>query len=67
MNVIERLLLEDGYSFLLVCVILIFLFLFPQFSGVKENELLIKYNISTRLFILFMLVLTILMHFGLSF
>ena len=67
MNVIERLLLEEGYSFLLVCVILIFLLLFPQFSGVKENKLLIKYNISPRLFILFMLVLTILMHFGLSF
>ncbi len=33
MNVVERLLLEEGYSFLLVCVILIFLFLFPQFSG----------------------------------
>ncbi len=67
MNVIERLLLEEGYSFLLVCVILIFLLLFPQFSGVKENKLLIKYNISPRLFILFMLLLTILMHFGLSF
>lgn len=67
MNVIERLLFQEGYSFLLVCVILIFLLLFPQFSGVKENKLLIKYNISPRLFILFMLLLTILMHFGLSF
>ena len=67
MNVVERLLLEEGYSFLLVCIILIFLLLFPQFSGVKENKLLIKYNISPRLFILFMLLLTILMHFGLSF
>lgn len=67
MNVVDRLLLEEGYSFLLVCVILIFLILFPQFSGVKENKLLIKYNISSRLFILFMLILTILMHFGLGF
>ena len=39
MNVIERLLFEEGYSFLLICVILIFLFLFPQFSGVKENKI----------------------------
>lgn len=67
MNVADRLLLEEGYSFLLVCVILIFLILFPQFSGVKENKLLIKYNISPRLFILFMLILTILMHLGLGF
>ncbi len=67
MNVVERLLLEEGYSFLLVCVILIFLLLFPQFSGMKENKILIKYRISPRLFILFMLILTILMHFGLSF
>ena len=67
MNVIERLLFEEGYSFLLVCVILIFLLLFPQFSGVKENKLLIKYNISPRLFILFMLILTILIHFDLGF
>ena len=67
MNVVERLLLEEGYSFLLVCVILIFLFLFPQFSGLKENKLLIKYRISTRIVILFMLILSILMHFGLSF
>lgn len=67
MNVVERLLLEAGYSFLLVCVILIFLLLFPQFSGIKENKILIKYRISPRLFILFMLILTILMHFGLSF
>ena len=66
MNVIERLLLEEGYSFLLVCVILIFLFLFPQFSGVEENKILIKYRISPRLFILFMLILTILMHYNLS-
>ena len=67
MNILEKLLLEEGYSFLLVCVILIFLLLFPQFSGVKENKLLIKYNIPPRLFILFMLILTVLMHFGLSF
>ena len=67
MNVIERLLLEEGYSFLLVCVILIFLFFFPQFSGVEENKLLIKYIIFPRIFILFMLILSILMHFGLSF
>ena len=67
MNVVDKLLLDEGYSFLLVCVILIFLLLFPQFSGVKENKLLIKYNISPRLFILFMLILTILMHFGLGF
>ena len=67
MNVVERLLLEEGYSFLLVCVILIFFLLFPQFSGMKENKILIKYRISPRLFILFMLILTILMHFGLSF
>ena len=67
MNVVERLLLEEGYSFLLVCVILIFLLLFPQFSGMKENKILIKYRISPRLFILFMLILTTLMHFGLSF
>ena len=67
MNVVERLLLEEGYSFLLVCIILLFLLLFPQFSGVKENKLLIKYNISPRLFILFMLILTILMHFDLAF
>lgn len=67
MNVVERLLLDEGYSFLLVCVILIFLLLFPQFSGIKENTILIKYRISPRLFILFMLILTILMHFGLSF
>ena len=67
MNVVERLLLDEGYSFLLVCVILIFLLLFPQFSGIKENTTLIKYRISPRLFILFMLILTILMHFGLSF
>ncbi|GEM_PF-1485544 len=67
MNVVERLLLEEGYSFLLVCIILLFLLLFPQFSGVKENKLLIKYNISPRLFILFMLILTILMHFDLGF
>lgn len=67
MNVVERLLLEAGYSFLLVCIILIFLLLFPQFSGMKENKILIKYRISPRLFILFMLILTILMHFGLSF
>lgn len=66
MNVIERLLLEEGYSFLLVCVILIFLFLFPQFSGVEENKILIKYRIPPRLFILFMLILTILMHYNLS-
>ena len=66
MNVIERLLFDEGYSFLLVCVILIFLFLFPQFSGVKENKILIKYNISPRLFILFILILMILMHYGLS-
>jgi Ca2+/Na+ antiporter len=66
MNVIERLLFEESYSFLLVCVILIFLFLFPQFSGVKENKVLIKYRISPRLFILFMLILVILMHYGLS-
>ena len=65
MNVVERLLLEEGYSFLLVCVI--FLFLFPQFSGLKENKLLIKCNISPRLFILFMLILTILMHYTLGF
>ena len=67
MNVVERLLLDEGYSFLLVCVILIFLLLFPQFSGIKENTILIKYRISPRLFILFMLILTILMHFGFSF
>lgn len=67
MNVVERLLLEEGYSFLLVCIILLFLLLLPQFSGVKENKLLIKYNISPRLFILFMLILTILMHFDLGF
>lgn len=67
MNVVERLLLEESYSFLLVCVILIFLFLFPQFSGLKENKLLIKCNISPRLFILFMLILTILMHYTLGF
>ncbi len=68
MNVVERLLLEEGYSFLLVCVILIFFyFLFPQFSGLKENKLLIKCNISPRLFILFMLILTILMHYTLGF
>ena len=66
MNVIERLLLEEGYSFLLVCVILIFLFLFPQFSGVEENKILTKYRILPRLFILFMLILVILMHYGLS-
>lgn len=66
MNVIERLLFEEGYSFLLVCVILIFLFFFPQFSGVKENKILIKYRIPSRLFILFMLILVILMHYGLS-
>ena len=66
MNVIERLLFEEGYPFLLVCVILIFLFLFPQFSGVKESKLLIKYRISPRIFILFMLILVILMHYGLS-
>lgn len=66
MNVIERLLLEDGHSFLLVCVILFFLLLFPQFSGVKENRVLIKYRISPRLFILFMLILVILMHYALS-
>lgn len=66
MNVIERLLLEEGYSFLLVCVILIFLFLFPQFSGVEENKILIKYRIPPRLFILFMLILAILMHYNLS-
>ncbi len=66
MNVIERLLLEEGYSFLLVCVILIFLFLFPQFSGVEENKILTKYRIPPRLFILFMLILTILMHYNLS-
>lgn len=45
MKVIERLLFEEGYSFLLICVILIFLFLFPQFSGLKENKILIKYRI----------------------
>lgn len=67
MNVIERLLLEEGYSFLLVCVILIFLFFFPQFSGVEENKLLIKYRIFPRIFILFMLILTILMHYTLGF
>lgn len=66
MNVIERLLFDEGYSFLLVCVILIFLLLFPQFSGVKENKVLIKYRISPRLFILFMLILVILMYYGLS-
>ena len=52
MNVIERLLFQEGYSFLLVCVILIFLFFFPQFSGLKENKILIKYRIPPRLFIL---------------
>ena len=31
MNVVERLLLEEGYSFLLVCVILIFFFCFHSF------------------------------------
>ena len=67
MNVIERLLFEEGYSFLLVYVILIFLFFFPQFSGVKENKLLIKYRIPARLFILFMLILVILMHYILGF
>lgn len=67
MNVVERLLLEEGYSFLLVCVILIFLFLFPQFSEIKENKILIKYNISPRLFILFILIVTILMHYTLGF
>lgn len=66
MNVIERLIFEEGYTFLLVCVILIFLFLFTQFSGVKESKLLIKYRISPRIFILFMLILVILMHYGLS-
>ena len=66
MNVIERLLLEEGHSFLLVCVILIFLFLFPQFSGVEENKILTKYRSPPRLFILFMLILTILMHYNLS-
>lgn len=67
MNVIERLLFEEGYSFLLVCVILIFLFLFPRFSGVEENKILIKYRIPSRLFILFMLILVILMHYILGF
>lgn len=67
MNVVERLLLEEGYSFLLVCVILIFLLLFPQFSGMKESKILIKYRISSRLFILFMLILTIFMHYTLGF
>ena len=33
MNVVERLLLEEGYSFLLVCVILIFYFSFHSFLG----------------------------------
>ena len=66
MNVIEGLLFEECYSFPLVCVILIFLFFFPQFSGVKENKILIKYRIPPRLFILFMLILTILMHYNLS-
>ena len=41
---------------------LIFLFFFPQFSGLKENKILIKYRIPPRLFILFMLILVILMH-----
>ena len=67
MNVIERLLFQEGYSFLLVCVILIFLFFFPQFSGLKENKILIKYRIPPRLFILFMLILVILMHYILGF
>ncbi len=67
MNVIEGLLFEECYSFLLVCVILIFLFFFPQFSGVKENKILIKYRIPPRLFILFMLILVILMHYILGF
>lgn len=67
MNVLVRLISEREYSFILICVILCFLLLFPQFSGVKENTTLIKYRISPRLFILFMLILTILMHFGLSF
>lgn len=66
MNVIERLLFGEGYSFLLICVILIFLFLFPQFSGGKENKILIKYRVPSRLFILFMLTLVILIHYVLS-
>lgn len=33
MNVIERLLFQEGYSFLLVCVILIFYFSFHSFRG----------------------------------
>lgn len=67
MNVIVRLFSEREYSFILICVILCFLLFFPQFSGVKENKLLIKYNISPRIFILFMLILSILMHYFLSF
>lgn len=67
MNVIVRFFSEREYSFILICVILIFLFLFPHFSGLKENKLLIKCNISPRLFILFMLILTILMHYTLGF
>ena len=67
MNVIERLLFEEDYSFLLICLILIFLFLLPQFSGVKENKILIKYRIPSRLFILVMLTLVILMHYVLGF
>lgn len=67
MNVIVRLFSEREYSFILICVILCFLLLFPQFSGIKENKLLIKYNISPRIFILFMLILSILMHYILGF
>ena len=54
-------------TLILLWVILIFLFLFPQFSGIKENKILIKYNISPRLFILFILIVTILMHYTLGF
>ena len=36
--------------------------IFAQFSGLKENKILIKYRIPPRLFILFMLILVILMH-----
>ncbi len=37
MNVVERLLLEEGYSFLLVCVILIFFILVSTVFWVERE------------------------------
>ena len=67
MNVVERLLFRRRLFFSLGVCNINFFILFPQFSGIKENKILIKYNISPRLFILFILIVTILMHYTLGF